>query len=169
MLSIKLEAPWYTYQKKLNALFSKDPDIKVGEVYESDSEDYDYGIDIEIKNHEKFVALDRVLLKTVGFANIVLQITLFDEENSEQDPAIDLFKKVFEGNPIVKDIKETIDRTGTSRAYVRFEPDVVQFFDDDLGDYNGNWNGLAQDIAKEVFSKTSWQINFCTAEKDNGR
>ena len=34
---------------------------------------------------------------------------------------------------------------------VCFKPQVVQFFDDDISDFNGNWSGLAQDIAREVF------------------
>ena len=34
MLNLKLEAPWYTYQKKVKALLGQDPDIIVGDVNE---------------------------------------------------------------------------------------------------------------------------------------
>ena len=36
MLKFTLEAPWYTFRKKVNALFEQDPDITVGEVIESE-------------------------------------------------------------------------------------------------------------------------------------
>ena len=46
---------------------------------------------------------------------------------------------------------------------VRFKPRVVQFFDDDISDFNGNWSGLAQDIAREVFGDGLRSVHFCTA------
>lgn len=164
MIKLRLEAPWYTYRKKLNALFELDEQIDVGEVYQPEYDEADYAIDIAVKDHKKFIALDRALPSEVVFGMINLRINLLDEENAYGDPAIELFKTIFEGNRIVKDIKTFVDNVGVSHAYVRFQPEIVQFFDDDLGDYNGNWTGLAQDIAKEVFVGTSWEINFCTAD-----
>ena len=31
---------------------------------------------------------------------------------------------------------------GTAHGFVRFQPEVIQFFGDDLYDYDGNWSGL---------------------------
>lgn len=164
MVKLRLEAPWYTFQKKMKALFALDPKIEVGDIYQPDNGEADYAFDIEVKDHEKFIALDRALPSVKVYGNVTLRINLFDEENSLKDPAIDLYKTIFDGNPIVKNIKELVDLAGVSHSYVRFKPEVIQFFDDDLTDYNGNWSGLAQDIAKEVFENASWQINFCTAD-----
>lgn len=164
MMKLRLEAPWYTYQKKLGKLFELDEQIDVGEIYQPDDDEVDYAIDIGVKNHKKFIALDRAMPNAVDFGNVRVRINLLDEENMEDDPAIELFKTIFEGNRLVKDIKELTDNLGITHAYVRFYPEVIQFFDDDLSDYNGNWSGLAQNIAKEVFTGTSWEINFCTAD-----
>ena len=57
------------------------------------------------------------------------------------------------------------DFTGTRHGFVRFRPEVVQFFHDDISDYNGNWSGLAQDIAGEIFDQELLGIHFCTADK----
>lgn len=158
-----IEAPWYTYQKKLCALFERDFSIIVGQVYEVNDGCVDYGIDVEVRDHEKFVALDRILPKTKTFGNVVLGINLFDEENTcDADIGIELFKTIFKDNGIVKDIKAVEDFTGTRHGFVRFKPEVIQFFHDDISDYNGNWSGLAQDIAKEVFEDAKG-IHFCTA------
>jgi hypothetical protein len=43
-----------------------------------------------------------------------------------------------------------------------FEKKVVQFFNDQLDDINGNKSTLYQDIAKDVFEKHEG-VYFCTA------
>jgi len=163
---MKIEAPWYEFGKKLHALFERDPDIIVSDVYETEDEKIPYGIDVEVLDHDKFVALDRVLPKVKTFGNVTLGITLFDEENSsEADIGIELFTTIFKDNPIVKDIKDVEDFTDTRHGYVRFRPEVIQFFADDISSYNGYWSGLAQDIAKEIFEDARG-IHFCTAPVD---
>lgn len=164
MIQFAIEAPWYTFQKKVNALFERDKDITVGEVIEPEDEKTDYLFDIEVRNHEKFLALDRVLPKVKTFGNVTLGIVLYDEENAVGDEdRIALYQTIFDGNPIVKDIKDVMDYTGTRHGFVRFRPEVIQFHDDDIGDYDGNWSGLAQDIAAEVFDQELAGIHFCTA------
>ncbi len=160
----KLQAPWYTYQKKLNALFALDNDITVGEIYKPDDDECTYAIDIEIRNHEKFMALDRVIAPVVEFGNVKLRIVLYDEENTVISSGVDLYKTIFKGNPIVKDIRTLTDPMGFEHGYVRFKPEVVQFPNDDISDFNGNWNGLAEDIAREVFTEDRTGINFCTVD-----
>lgn len=164
MMNITLEAPWETYYKKIKALFGSDPDIEIGDIYEPDNENLDYAFDMEIKNHEQFVALDRLFPHVKHFGNVAIGAFLFDEENKIDD-SLDLYKTIFAGNPMVKDIKEIIDPAGVKHGYVRFWPEVVQFYDDDLTDFSGNWNGLAEDIAWEVFEDDTHGINFCTADK----
>ena len=164
-----IEAPWYTFQKKVKALFDQDPDIVVGEIYKPEDGEFDYAFDLEIRNHRKFLALDRVLPKDRTIGNVTLGICLFDEENSAvKDCEADLYKTIFEGNPIVKDVKDVQDFTGTRHCFVRFRPNVVQFPADNLNDYSGNWTGLAQDIAGEVFDSETIGIHFCTADAREG-
>lgn len=163
MMKFSIEAPWYTHQKKIKALFENDQDITVGDIYEVDNDDVDYAFDIEVKNHDKFMALGNVIHGIKEFGNVRLAIVLYDEENRDIHPGADLFKTIFDGNKIVKDIKSTTDPAGVEHVFVCFQPEVVQFFDDDLTDYNGNFNGLAEDIARDVFDE-DWSVNFCTAD-----
>ena len=166
MMKLFIEAPWYTHQKKVKALFERDPDITVGQIYEPEDGDADFAFDIEVRNHEKFLALDRVLSKQKVFGNVNLAITLFDEENADGgDDLIALYETVFKDNPILKDVKDVLDPAGTRIGYIRFQPEVIQFPDDDTSDYNGNWNGLAEDIARVVFAEGYRGISFCTADK----
>ncbi|WP_458459250.1 hypothetical protein [Pseudobutyrivibrio sp.] len=168
MANMKLEAPWYTYQKKVAALFAEDNDIKVNGIYDLDNDidGANYGFDIEVRKHDKFIALDRAMKKRIEFGNVKLKITLYDEENNGIDDTLNVFSLIFSGNPIMKDVKTIIDNVGVHHNYVRFAPKVVQFFNDDLSDYNGNWSGLAADICKEVFNQVD--TYFCTASIDEG-
>ena len=162
--NLKLEAPWYTYQKKVKALFERDPEIKVGDIILPEDGRADYLFDIEVRNHEKFLALDRVFPKCVQFGNITLAINLHDEENDAgADDVLALYETIFKGNSIVKDVRTAMDHMGTKHGFIRFQPEVIQFFDDDIYDYEGNWTGLAQDIAREVFANETRGIHFCTA------
>lgn len=163
MLKLTIEAPWQTFCKELKALFERDKDIIVSDIYEpDDGMDTDYGVAIQVMRHDKFVALDRLLPRMKEFGNVTLGIDLFDEENAEVDTA-GLLKTLFDGNPIVDSIKTRTDPAGCDWNYVLFRPEVIQFFDDDLGDYNGNWNGLAEDIARDVFAENGRGVYFCTA------
>lgn len=163
---VRLEAPWQTYQKKIKALFERDKDIIVGEIYEATDGGVDYAFDIEVMRHDKYIALDRVLTGVKVFGNVTLGIVLYDEENASNADPLSLYKTLFDGNPIVKAIVTRTDATGTDWNYICFNPEIVQFFDDDLTDFNGNWSGLAEDIAREVFADNYHSVNFCTAAKD---
>lgn len=162
--NMKLEAPWYSFQKKVKALFGQDPDIIVGELEEMTGGDAQYGFSIEIRNHEKFLAFDSVFPKVKTFGNVAVCITLYDEENGvKQDNAVETYRTIFDGNPLVKDVRDAVDFTGTRHGFVRFQPQVIQFFADNTADFDGNWSGLAQDIAREIFADEFRGIHFCTA------
>ena len=126
MLNLKLEAPWYTYQKKVKALLGQDPDIIVGEVNELTDGKTDYAFDIEVLNHEKFVALDRVMPEVVEFGDVTLGITLYDEENSvSTEDGIEIFATIFKDNPLVEDVKNVVDFTGTRHGFVRLTNSII--------------------------------------------
>lgn len=162
MMNYTISSPWYTFGRKVKALFGGDPDYRIGEVRECGDAGADYELDFEVRNHEKFAALERILPKTKTFGNVKLRINLFDEENGAED-RIDLIRKIFDGNPAVSHIAASCDAADVLHGYVLFKPEVMQFFNDDLSDFNGNWSGLAQDIAREIFDDLPG-IHFCTAE-----
>lgn len=163
MLKFAMEAPWQTWVKELQALFENDEDIIVSDIYEpEDGMDTDYGVAVQVRNHEKFLALDRLLPRLKVFGNVTLGIDIYDEENAAVDVA-ELFETLFKGNSIFDGCQRKPDPTGTTWDYVLFKPAVVQFFDDDLSDANGLWSGLAEDIARDVFAENGRGVYFCTS------
>jgi len=163
MYKLAIEAPWETWSKKLKAMFDDDPEITVSDVFQSDNGmDTDYSVAIQCVNHSKFIALDRLLPRIKEFGNVTLGIDIYDEENVEVN-TLELFDTLFAGNPIFDGCKQKTDATGTDWNYVMFKPKVIQFFDDDLGDLNGLWSGIAEDIARDVFSENGRGVFFCTS------
>ena len=154
-MAMKISAPWVTYYRKLEALFKDDSCVKV--VYEEDEK----VVKLYVKGEVKAKALEALLPVSVNFGNVDLEIQVIPA-NGEKS-AIELYRDAFSGNPIVSEILS--DVSINKFGYVLFQPEVVQFWNDNLGDPNGMATVLAQDIAREVFEL---QDNvFFTTDKKN--
>jgi len=153
-VNFNLSAPWVTYYRKLEALFGKDPDIRI---------EYDEG-EIEVKmyveNAAKADAIAQLLPTEKTFGSVVLKTTVIPANKPTASRAA-LIATAFEGNPAYS-YGMTIDGVSSnSFNYVVFKNEVVQFYNDQLNDINGNVSTLYQDIAKEVLGESEG-IYFCT-------
>ena len=155
--SMTLSAPWVKFYKEIVELFKDDPGVKIK--YNSD----DYVIDLYVEGQLKADALTELLPATKEFGNITVTINVIPADVDKADKT-QLFKAAFEGNPVVSAI-ETIAAPFGDLTYVVFENRVVQFFNDDLSDINGNCSTLYQEIAREVFPEQP-NIYFCTEADD---
>ena len=142
--TVNLSSPWSIYYKQLESLFSHDPDIELA------FNDKEYVITMRVKGSAKAEALAQLLPDTKQFGNVTVQINIILDNIG--DTRLDLFARAFDGNPIVSEIIET-NTFGMDAAYVVFEREVVQYFNDDLSDAHGVCSTLYQDIAKEVFGE----------------
>ena len=159
----KLTPPWFGYVNKLIALFEEDPEIKM------DFDDDNLNLKLYVDNTDKADALDELLPDSVDFGGEKLIITVIpDNENYTRSKAR-LLDLAFRGNPVVTDIVEVEGAFTNPMMYIEFRKEVIQFYDDNLGDLHGNRSTLLQDIAKEVFDGAEG-VFFCTdnEEDDNG-
>lgn len=83
------------------------------------------------------------------------------DENGINDIEADTsaYETAFSGNSIFSKVVSA-SIMGLDLGYCIFSSEIVQFWNDDLSDYYGNFNGLAEDIAREVLKETS--VFFCT-------
>ena len=155
-----LQAPWITLYNKIVAMFEQDPDIKIEPIYQSD--DGVYIINIASTHTIKLTAIEKILKNKFELGNITVNIK-FKYEN-ENDDMITLhdFEVAFAGNNIFSRAKSIEDPWEFNASYVIFSKDVVQFYNDDLTDIYGNFNGLAEDIARDIFKETELPIYYCT-------
>ncbi len=160
---VGIQAPWYTVLGYIKAIFASDPEVVVAEDYDK-SDDGTYILVIDVRNWEKFKAIKDTMVQSFVFGNVTVKIDLQCSVNvGETISDIEKMKKVFEGNRIVRRIIEVEDIAKTKHGYVIFQPEVIQFYNDDLTDYMGNFNGLAEDIARTLFN-VDFLTNFCTAD-----
>ena len=147
-------SPWIGYYKEIKSLFQEDSTVKVK------YDDSKNTIKLYVEDEEKADALAQLLPNRKVFGNITVNIDVIPA-NKVETPKIDLFRKAFDGNGAVAYI-ETVDNVSSNAFhFVVFQPEIVQYYNDDLSDINGLRSTLYQDIAKEIFGEREG-IYFCT-------
>ena len=150
---MKMSAPWVCFYRKMEALFAKDPEIKI--TYDEENIE----VKLYVENPRKAEALSQLLPTEKIFGNVTLKITVIPANNLGETKA-DLIQQAFDGNPVLQYIWPANTPLG-SFTYVVFKGEVVQYFNDDMSDINGNCSTLYQEIAKEVLGEESGTF-FCT-------
>ena len=158
MANIKIAPPWIQFKNELGALFAKDPEVTVA--YDNDTK----VVKLFVQNQRKADALTRLLPSEKRFGNVSLGIEVIPE-NHDKD-IVALIKDAFAYNEAVSEIWTTDDTITTNPiTYVIFQKEVVQYYDDNLGDAHGNRTTLYQDIARDVFEDRVNGVFFCTDNK----
>lgn len=158
MNNTKLSPPWYGYFKEINALFGEDPEIEIR------IDPDEMTLKLFVDNTDKTVALQELLPESVNFGGIELKISIVPANVEVANNNTRLFDIAFRGNPVVSEIVEVPDVLSNPMTYVAFRKEVVQYYNDNIGDLYGNRNTLMQEIANEVFTNHEG-VFFCT-EKD---
>jgi len=154
MAKLKKSPPWQTYYDELTALFGEDPDIQI--LYDEDKQE----IKMYVDNADKADALAALLPSVQEFGNVKLKVNIVPgNARFGVDDTKPPFEVAFAGNPVVSFIEKT---AGIFEAtYVVFVNEVVQYFDDNIGDIHGMQSTLYQDIAKRIFPDAKG-VFFCT-------
>ena len=150
---VKLAAPWVIYANQIEAMFKEDKDIVF---------DYDDGnkvITLRVNGNDKADALSQLLPAKKTFGNVSIDIKIIPA-NDEDTRTIDLFRKAFNGNPIISEIT-TVNTMQGALNFVVFKPKVVQYHNDHMYDLNGICSTIYQDLAKEIFGWNNG-IFYCT-------
>ena len=157
MAKLNMSAPWYVYYNELCALFKEDIEVHI--VYD----EMDQIINIYVENQAKADAMDEMLPKVMTFGSIDLEINVVPANNlSARRSRGSILKDLFYGNTICEDIV-TIEGVFTNPlTYVIFRKEVVQYYNDDLGDAHGVCSTLYQDIAKRIFKEMP-DVYYCTS------
>ena len=154
MKSTKLSPPWYGYVNEIKALFEKDPDIKIS--FDEDNVE----LKLYVEGTDKYEALTKIIPEEMNFGGTVLKIAIVPANVSEGGAS--LFKAAFKGNPSVSQMEEVTGVFTNPVLYIAFKKEVIQYYDDNLGDINGNKSSLLEEIARDVFKEKDSGVLFCT-------
>ena len=160
-MKYKLSAPWVTLHRQIEALFGEDPDINV-EYVAGDGEDPI--IKLYVEGQDKADAIEQLLPPSYAFGGVVVTIVVIPANKQESKDA--LYRRAFEGNPAFSYAVTAEGIFTNPITYVVFKNKVVQFWNDDLGDVNGNETTLYEDIALDILGDGDG-ICFCTDVPEN--
>ena len=166
MAKLNLSAPWVTYYRETEELFRNDPTIRV--LFDEEEPE----LKLYVNDQDKYEALTFLMPEKMEFANVTMPITIVPANlpdtahcNKEKTPAEHIMALFFDNEALV-DIAVVHGIFANDLVYVIFKKEVVQYFNDNLGDYNGVCSTLYQEIAKNVL-KPQPGIFFCTSVSDN--
>lgn len=154
MPKVNLSTPWVEYYTQMTKLFGDDPDIKI--IYDEEN----YVIDFHVKGDVKAKAIREIVPETKAFGNVIVTNNVITEE-VKFDSTKAILEAAFKGNPALSYIQEMEGDFSFNATYVVFKNKVVQYFDDNLSDINGNKSTLYENIAKEVLDIKPGMF-FCT-------
>lgn len=164
MAKLKLSPPWVSYYKKLDILFGNEDGTMV--IFDEDETE----VKIYTNDTTQAMALSALLPMTISFGGVELKVTVippneddiiwkgFGNTVSSPQAAIEF---LFSNNKNVNTIKH-INTPFGELTYIIFNKEVVQYYDDNLGDYYGNRSMLCEDIAREIFTDIRG-VYFCTS------
>ena len=158
-MSMKLVSPWINFYREVEALFKADDGVRV--LYDDEKSE----LNLYVEDSEKAIAMADLMPTHKDFGNVDLSINIIPANTlcgrNVGSTTEEKFKKIFDGNPILTDIQSVYGVFTNPITYVVFRKEVVQYFNDNLGDINGLRSTLWQEIAKDVFTEASG-VYFCT-------
>ena len=159
----QLSPPWYSYQRKVLALFGRDPEVRVRDLYEVDESNFT--LFILVQTEAKAQAIRTLLPRTVEIGGATITSRIFipvetcEVRQGKKGTDAQLVKEAFTGNPLFDRI-ETADRPVFAWSYCIFKKEVLQFWDDDLSNFYGLHTTLAETIARDILKEVN--VQFCT-------
>ena len=161
----KISPPWFTFVSELKAMFGEDPDIRIEHTNE-------FEIKMYVNDVDKASALYLLMPYSRDYGNVGVVIEVIppngEQSSIDHEDYSELFKAAFKNNPVLSYVQKVEGLLGFNATYVVFKNKVVQYFNDNLCDINGNTSTLYEDIARDIFEKNIESgIFFCTDVVDN--
>lgn len=164
---MNLSAPWYTYAKKVKAFFAYDDEVTIGELEKLDDPSTtggSYLLTITVKSPTKAYALEKLIRPDTVFGDthVFTDVALEGVDGTEG-----ILRAAFKGHFAVEDVATKATPGGNS-VYLRFQPEIIQFYNDDLSDYSGNYTELIHKVAADIIEFDNYCVQPCIVDlKEN--
>jgi len=162
--NMRLSPPWWTLYRKILETIGKDPFVYVKEMYQ---EGENYYIDILVMGCSKARALAAILKPIYNMGNLNVYVRVFcifgekidGELCVDADPVnvvIKTVKTALKSNKYYKGVIDTRSKLPPPVAKIIgqvvlvIKKEVVQFWNDDLSDFYGNFNAVAAFVFNDV-------------------
>ena len=154
-MAIKLISPWMEYYHKIQAFFKKDSKVHV--IMSEDEKT----IDLYVEDAAKADALAMMLPNEVKFGNVTVYVCVIPPNGEEAESTGDMYHDAFCTNEAFSFSRTVSGIMTNDITYVVFKNEVVQYYNDDLGDIYGQRSCLYENLAREIFTDAHG-VYFCT-------
>ncbi len=167
-ICLALSPPQYTLWRQVQSSIGASPLVQVGQVREIDEGHYEF--DVQARCREVSSALAAVLTPAYDFGGIQVKVCVVNPDGSPAVPpfqsgtaptveeVMDCFAKALAANPYVSRILPGRSIPYDCAVWVECTRRVIQFWNDNIGDYYGNNVYVAADVFRAVM-----QTSFETA------
>lgn len=139
---VDASAPWIEHFHKIEHIFISDEDVSV--VYNNDTTT----VSVYVRGADKAAALGKYIRPEIDFGDVTLHVNVIPD-NAEKSTA-DTLQDAFAGNEYFAGVAEESVYGGTI-TYAVFEPEVIQFWSDNIGSVFGVKTLTAEKVARDVF------------------
>jgi hypothetical protein len=159
-VGVQLSPPWVTYQNELKYSIGQDPSVIVGPLIPAFG---NYIIPVTVIGDEKAIALATLLKNPVEFWNVCVNVVVINGNQEIVNPlpcplcplvVADLVQSALCGNPYFIEVVVKQQMPGDSNAvYPVFNPEVIQFFNDDISNLCNNFTAVAASVFADVMEE----------------
>jgi hypothetical protein len=163
-----MNAPWITLWLKIKATVGNDASVRV---YPLEGKGTTYVAGLAVPNRRKAVALASLIVPRFEFGNVAVTVDVRDEQGTSVAPtvpgSVDELRDMVEvglgdngwySHVAVKSL------LGHPRVFTVFAAAVVQFFNDDLSELYGTFNGVVAEVfAGLLQSELGGQALHCSS------
>ena len=156
MAKLGLSSPWTIFYREVDALFKNDNGVHV--IFDEENRE----IKLYVEDGKKAAALTELLPAEKKFGRVTIKITVIPANGIADGWDLE---DLFAGNDAVEFVQTAAKLPGLDIEYVVFRKEVVQYYTDNLMDYNGLKSTLYEDVARDVFGSLPG-VSFSTSDRD---
>lgn len=153
---VDASSPWLEHYRKVEKVFLSDDDVIVS--YDDDSKT----VTVRVKGTDKAEALAKYVRPEIDCGNVTLHVNVVPD--NEEKSTAEMLQIAFSGIDMFAGVAEEAVYGGTI-TYAVFEPEIVQFWNDNIGSPFGVKTMTAEQVAKDVFQLDDALI--CSDLKDD--
>lgn len=151
--NISIEAPWWRFYKLLQNLFINDESV----TFLNNETKGVFEITVSSSDVCKLAAIKKVVGTERTFGNVKVAITYIEEE---APLTLEEFAAAFKDTGYLVDTKTATTPAGDPIFFPIMKKDVIQFYDDDISDYYGNFNATVAAATVEIMDPKNITPNF---------
>ncbi len=150
MAMVHLSPPWYAVWNQIHSAIGQDPSVTVEPL---DTSQNPYEVEIVVEDANKGAALAAILVPQYPLGGLTVKVQVVDGSRKPYQPAMAkdaqglaiLFETAFKGNPLFTgvEVRPYMPIQSSQVVFPIFEAMVIQFYNDNLVDFYGNYNNTA--------------------------